>query len=903
MNWLIALSLIVLQLGATMMANAEVKNQELWGEGVSRELARHRAANISDLRYRLSFDLVPGATKIKGREEIRLKLNGAAGPVILDFRDLDEQGRVVEGAVGDVTVNGSAVNELRQTGGHIILPARHFKSGENTIAMNFETGVAAANRPVIRYQDRDDGGEYVYTLFVPMDASLAFPCFDQPDLKARFTLTTTVPTAWTVVTNTREEIVTRNGTNSVWFFRETHPISTYLFAFAAGPFKEIAGEGGSVPLRVLVRRSKLQRANEEWPEVERLTRQGVEHMVKFFDQPFPFTKYDQVLIPGFAYGGMEHAGATFLREDSVLFRTVPTKSDKLNRASLILHELAHQWFGDLVTMRWFDDLWLKEGFANFMASHAMAAMEQHRDSEGKAGQYRDREGAGEAAIWKRFYQTHKPPAYAIDSTKGTTPIYQEVRNLKDAKSAYGAIVYQKAPSLLRALTFVIGEENFRDGVRLFLKEHAYANAEWSDLIGAFERASKRELHAWADSWVKRRGAPQVDVEWSCDGRGLIESFEIRQRDILDESGVWPIKTRLLLAYDDAESQRITSSFDGERTTIRDAVGRKCPAYVFANDGDFGYGVFMLDAKSRAAVMSRIGGIGDPFLRAMLWGALWDAVREAELNPRDYIALVLKTLPTEADLELTQSLLDRATRAFERYLSTTEQSAIAPQIESLFFDRMMKAGEADLRITYFRAFRSAATTPVARGRLKDLLSGKTRAPGVEIKPLDRWRIIAALLARQDAEAESLLDAERKRDASDDGRKQAYITEAARSDAATKGRYFNDYLGVSPNGRATPEDWVEGSLAAFNSPNQSSLTLPYLKPALEALPQVKRERKIFFTLAWLNAFIGGQQSRQALDQVREFLRDNRLDRDLELKVLEVMDELERTVKIRARFAAEK
>ncbi|HEV2666747.1 MAG TPA: ERAP1-like C-terminal domain-containing protein, partial [Blastocatellia bacterium] len=486
-------------------------------------------------------------------------------------------------------------------------------------------------------------------------------------------------------------------------------------------------------------------------------------------------------------------------------------------------------------------------------------------------------------------------AYAIDSTKGTTPIYQEVRNLKDAKSAYGAIVYQKAPSLLRALTFVIGEENFRDGVRLFLKEHSYSNAEWSDLIAAFERVSKQKLQAWADAWVKRRGAPQVDVEWNCDAQGLIESFEIRQRDVLDEGGLWPIKTRLLLAYDDAEAQQITASFDGERAAIRDAVGKRCPAYVFANDGDFGYGRFMLDAKSRAAVMSRIGGIRDPFLRAMLWGALWDAVREAELNPRDYIALVLKALPAEADLELTQSLLDRAARAFERYLSAPEQSAIAPQIESLFFDRMMKAGDADLRITYFRGFRLAATTSGARGQLKDLLSGKTRAPGVEIKPLDRWRMVAALLARQDAEAESLLDAERKRDASDDGRKQAYIAEAARADAATKRRYFDDYL----NNRATPEDWVEGSLAAFNTPSQTSLTLPYLKSALEALPQVKRERKIFFTLAWLNAFIGGHQSRQALDQVQEFLRANRLDHDLELKVLEVMDELERTVKIRAKF----
>ncbi|MGH9766284.1 MAG: M1 family metallopeptidase [Blastocatellia bacterium] len=864
------------------MANDEVKNQELWAEGVSRELARRRAANISDLRYRLSFALFPGEARIKGREEIRLKLNNATDPVILDFRDLDERGRVIEGAVSNVMVNNAAVSDLRQAGGHIVLPARHFKSGENTITMDFETGVAAANRPIIRYQDRDDGSEYIHTLFVPMDASLAFPCFDQPDLKARFTLTAAVPTIWTVATNTREQTVTRNGANSIWSFRETHPISTYLFAFAAGPFKQIAGDGGSVPLRVLVRQSRLQRAKEEWPEVERLTRDGMKHMIEFFGQPFPFTKYDQVLIPGFAYGGMEHAGATFLREDSILFRTIPTKNDKLNRASLVLHELAHQWFGDLVTMRWFDDLWLKEGFANFMASHAMAAMEQYRDREG-------------AAIWKRFYQTHKPLAYGIDSTKGTTPIYQEVRNLKDAKSAYGAIVYQKAPSLLRSLTFVIGEENFRDSVRLFLKEHAYANAEWSDLIGAFEHVSKQKLQAWADAWVKRRGMPQVDVEWKCDARGLIDSFEIRQRDVLDEGGVWPVKTRLLLAYDDAEPQWITARFDGKQATIREAAGKKCPAYVFANDGDFGYGRFMLDARSREAAIARIGSVKDPFLRTMLWGALWDAVREAEMNPRDYITLALKTLPNETDLELTQSLLDRATRAFERYLSKPEQTAIAPQIERYVFDRMMKAGEVDFRIIYFRAFRSAATTAEARGRLKDLLTGKLRAPGVEIRPLDRWRIITALLARQDSEAESLYDAERKRDPSDNGRKQAYIAEAARAETSTKQQYFNDYL----NNRAVPEDWVEGSLAAFNTPNQSSLTLPYLKPALEALPQVKRERKIFFTLAWLNAFIGGQQDRQALDQTREFLRTSRIDRDLELKVLEVMDELERTARIRAKF----
>lgn len=660
MNRWIALALIVFQLGATTMANNQAEEVSLVVEGVSRELARRRASAISDVRYRLRLELAAGASRIRGREEIKLKLADTKDDVILDFRDLDPQGKSIEGVISNVKVNGQIVKDFSQTGGHIIFPARHFNAGENTIALDFETGVAAANRPIIRYKDADDGSEYIYTLLVPMDASLAFPCFDQPDLKARFTLGVSTPEDWIVISNTEIE----KSSPTLTELKETHPISTYLFAFAAGPFKKLESEGSPLPMRLFVRQSKLARAQEEWPETMKLTREGMAHFVDFFHQPFPFTKYDQVLIPGFAYGGMEHAGATFLREDAILFRSTPTRNDKLGRASLVLHELAHQWFGDLVTMRWFDDLWLKEGFANYMASHAMA------------GIY----GADE--IWKRFYQAHKPLAYQIDSTKGTTPIYQEVRNLKDAKSAYGAIVYQKAPSLLHALSFLIGEEKFRDGVRAFLKEHAYANAEWNDLIRAFEKASGQKLNLWANAWVKRRGMPEVRVEWSCDGKGAIDRFELRQHDVLGEGRAWPVKTRLLLAYDDTENLRLTAQLEGARIAVPEAIGKKCPAYVFANDRDYGYGRFMLDARSRDAVIARIGAIEDPFHRTMLWGALWDAVRETEMKPLAYVELVAKSLPAERDEALTQSLLARATQAFQRYLSPARQNEIAPRLESL-----------------------------------------------------------------------------------------------------------------------------------------------------------------------------------------------------------------------------
>src|SRR5262249_14801696 len=246
-----------------------------------------------------------------------------------------------------------------------------------------------------------------------------------------------------------------------------------------------------------------------------------------------------------------------------------------------------------------------------------------------------------------------------------------------------------------------------------------------------------------------------------------------------------------------------------------------------NERDFGYGRFMLDARSREAVIARIGEVRDPFLRIMLWGALWDAVRETEMKPMDYINLAAKSLPGENDEELAQSLLGRTAHAFERYLSAAQQKEVSPRLESLLFDRMTKASELGTRITYFRAFRNLATTEEARAQLKQILSGKLMLAGVEIKPLDRWQIITRLLAQSDAEAQNLLEAERKRDTSDFGRKQAYLAEAARADSATKHRYFDDYV----RNRAVPEDWIDGSLGSFNSWNQAALTLPYLKPALE------------------------------------------------------------------------
>jgi aminopeptidase N len=860
--------------------------------GVARSLARWRADHYSNVRYALEVEIEPGAPLLKGTATIRVTLDDQADGLVLDWRTTPAKPGQPQARAWEIEVNGRSAGDARQVNDHILIPGAYLVKGENVVRLRFESPIATSGSAVTRYLDREDNSEYIYTLFVPSDASTAFPCFDQPDLKARFTLDITTPIAWKVITNTdavETESESKTGgargnekeSTKRTRFRETEPLSTYLFAFAAGEFTELRDESSSLPMRLFVRKSKAERARKELAEVFRLNREGLAFLARYFDYKFPFPKYDMVIVPEFAYGGMEHAGATFLREEAILFPVDPTANDLLSRAELMFHEAAHQWFGDLVTMRWFDDLWLKEGFATFMAYKAIEAiMPEHN-------------------AWKAFHQRTKPQAYLTDVTKGTTPIWQEIANLSAAKSAYGNIVYRKAPSMLRQAEFFLGEDKFQEAVRRLLKEHAFGNAEWADLVRAFERTSKQKLDAWASAWVKRRGMADVRAEWSADARGRINSFTIKQQDVLGEGGAWPMRVRLLLAYDDAPAETVTAMLNGSgATSVPGLIGKRRPAYVFANAGDYGYGRFLLDDESERAVLGRLGEVRDDFLRALLWGSLWDSVREARLAPSTYIDLAIKLLPAERDEVTAQSIMGRASTAFNRYLVDAQAKEVAPRLEQLFAERMLNAETAGLRITYFRALQSIATTSEARATLKKILRGEVKVPGMTLRSRDRFDIITALLARDDREAPALLEAQSAADTTDDGKRYSFAAGAARADASVKKRYYDAYV----HDPKLAESWIEASLGPFNPIPQSSLTLPYLDPALRELPVLKRTRKIFFVNGWLAAFIGGHCDGRALSTVQNFLqREQALDRDLRLKVLEVADGLQRCVRIRTKFKA--
>jgi aminopeptidase N len=844
--------------------------------GVSRTLAAWRASHYDRVSYGLRISIGAAADALDGELELRVTLRGAPVDLILDWRPPPG------GAVRDVAVNGAPIVRPRYAREHLVVPAGRARRGENVVVLRFGVPIAAAGTAVTRYADREDGTAYVYSLLVPSDASTLFPCFDQPDLKARFTLALETPERWEAVSNAPAIGADVQAGRRHTAFRASEPISTYLFAFAAGPFAVIADGGGEGGLldpgsRLYVRASRLERARREAHGVFALHRRGLEFLAGWFGFPFPFPKHDLVLVPEFPYGGMEHAGATFLREEAVLFPAAPSGTDRLRRAQLLFHETSHQWFGDLVTMRWFDDLWLKEGFANLMAAKATEALLP---------------GTG---AWTAFQQL-KTTAYRTDATRGTTPVSRPLANLSAAKSQYGSIVYGKAPAVLRQAEFYLGPDTFRRAVQALVRERAYGVADWSDLVRAFERASGRRLDGWADAWVKRRGMPTVRVEWRAGPDGRIERFALTQSDALRGGTVWPMRVALALAGDGTATETLPVALEGRRVEMAALAGRPAPRFVFANHGDFGYGRFPLDDASRAAVLDDVGAVADADLRALLLDALWEEVRDARLAPLDYIGVALERIPAERDEVVVANLLARTQHAVRTYLSGAQREGVAHAVERLLAAGMRGAPDVGLRIQHFRAHVAVAASGEARRTLKALLAGAEALPDVPLHARDRFRIVERLLTVGDADGPRLLAAESAADRSDDARRYAFAAGAAQEDAAAKARYFAAFV----DDATLAESWAEAALAPFNAVEQAGLTAPYLGRALAALPQLKRRRKIFFVNHWLAAFLGGQTAAASAAAVARFLEQAKLDRDLRLKVLEAADDLERTVRIRARFA---
>ncbi|HEV8150287.1 MAG TPA: M1 family aminopeptidase, partial [Gemmatimonadales bacterium] len=682
------------------------------GHGVSRRLALWRAATVREVRYELALDVSSPDSAI-GRIIIRFARTGGADAV------LDYRGR----RLTNMSVNGASLAVTpAHNGNHVRIPARLLVAGENAVELAFISDIAPTGAGIIRVHDPVDQSDYLYTLLVPADANQLFPCFDQPDLKARLAFTLTFPSSWTAVANGSLTRADTTGSRITGHFAETRPLPTYLIAFAAGPWTRFSRNEGGRSISLYLRRSRAREADPD--TLLALQHRALAWMEAYYGRPFPFEKFDLLLAPAFPFGGMEHPGVVMYNEDRFIFRERPTLTRRLGRFSTILHETAHQWFGDLVTMRWFDDLWLKEGFATYMAAKGLAELAPSSDA------------------WKSFYQSNKPPAYAVDQTSGTTPLWQAMQNLDEAKSAYGAIVYNKAPSVLKQLNFLVGDSAFQSGVRRFLAAHAYANATWRELLTSLIR-DPATAAGFGRNFMLRPGMPLVETRLTVRA-GHVGRLTLLQRaaqPALSGATPWPMRTQVVLAYSDSAPLNLPVTLSGAVTEVTAAVGRPAPRFVFPNAGDYGYFVSLLDSASvRALEHGALRSVPDALLRSMLWGALWDQVRALRLDPERLARLTLSELPLERDEQIVPSLLGRLERTLRAYLPPARAETLQRAAERVLWE--MTADPArpyGIRRAALDALTAITATPEAVTRLTTLLNADSAA-GEPLRDPTRWSVV-------------------------------------------------------------------------------------------------------------------------------------------------------------------
>ncbi|MFK7740319.1 MAG: M1 family metallopeptidase [Planctomycetota bacterium] len=897
-------------LGLSLLAAGAMQQDP--APGVSRELARARAQQIRDVDYDLRFALTEKCDTVTGTLFLRFRLDDEKEPnqpVILDWA-----GEAIE----SLTINRSPTDPQR-VANHIVLPTSLLGAGWNGVRIRFTSRIAATGTPLSLYHDTTDDERYYYTLLVPADAHGLFPCFDQPDLRARFRLELDLPDRWTAVSNAapvdakKEEAKPEpapevNG--RLWRFARTKPLPTYLFAFACGPFAEfqppqpaVAGITSDDPMRVLLRTSRLKDLDRD--AITRLHHDGIAWLTKAFAVPYPFDKLDLVLLPGFPYGGMEHAGAIFYRESALVFDHPPTVDEQVRRSTLVYHELSHQWFGNLVTMRWFDDLWLKEGFATFYGYRAMAALEPKQRA------------------WLRFLQRVKPSAYAVDATPGTTPVFQELQNLADAKSAYGAIVYNKAPAVLRALFSQLGEEAFQAGVKHFLEAHAYGCADWRQLAAALENAARRDLGRWSERWLLAPSMPQVRIAWQAGDDGKVTAATVSQRPISQRptaprptdqdkapagepstkpnsaTEAWPLELELLVIAADGTRTVRSVRTDAASTEISELVGKPSPVAILANPQDIAYGQFVPDAVTTQWLLQNTPDQEDPLVRAAATSALFEAVREAELDPAALAELLLRQIAEESDADTHRWLLSRLTTCIHRYLGEDRGEDLRTRTRNLLLEQLRQDGTSGREL---HTFRYLARFAGGDTRALDLCrsvatSSSEMPPGLQPGKLDRFRAAAALIASGAEDADATLDALIESMTGKDIGKELFLARAATPTAASKQKYFEQFLVADE----PPEQWTQASLSWFHWTGQQELTASYLRLALDQVDWVKTNRRIFFMPAWLDAFINSHSSPEALATVDEFLAERELSDDVRRKLLQSRDGLERAVRIRQAFAS--
>src|SRR5258705_1815576 len=827
--------------------------------GVSEALARERAA-FSAVRYELGFTLpVNRQQPVEGTLRLSVTLV-AAGRIVIDFSAPKE--RVHSVRVGDAVVVPVYTED------HLAIPAEATRAGENRVSIDFTAGDAALNR----------NDEFLYTLFVPARAHLTFPCFDQPDLKGRYTLSLDVPAGWEAVANAAEAERETAAGRIRMRFSETKPLPTYLFGFVAGKFAVERATRNGREMRMFHRETDAAKVGRNRDALFDLHASALAWLEDYTAIPYPFDKLDFILIPSFQFGGMEHAGAILYNAANLMLDESATQNQLLNRASTISHETSHMWFGDLVTMQWFSDVWMKELIANFMAAKIVIPSYPTVNHE------------------LRFVLSNYSDAYSVDRTAGSNPIRQPLTNLNDAGQLYGPIIYEKAPIVMRQLEMVVGEQRFRDGVREYLKKYAFGNATWLDLIRILDAKTPETLAAWSRAWVEERGRPEFTTALRVGKNNTVQRLTITMSDPLRRGLVWPQRMRVTLGYRGSQKELAVYAHARE-TVLREAAGMPKPLFILPNGGGLGYGLFLLDEQSAAYLLANMPQVGDALTRGAAWVTLWDNVLEGRIAPGRFIDAAMRALPEETDEQNTQRVLAYMSRAFWRFIPQEDRVARAPAIEGALRAGITRASSTSLKSAWFSAFRDDVLTADGVSWLARVWRRDEQIPGLPFVETDEIVMAMELAVREVPGWQQILQAQLDRTQNPDRKARfTFVMPALSADPQVRRAAFERFR-LLENRRREP--WVAESLVYLNHPLREADSERFIRPGLDLLAEIQRTGDIFFPGAWTGSMLWGHRSPRAAAMVHDFLaKELQYPQRLRWTVLSSADDLFRAAARSAR-----
>ena len=766
-------------------------------ENLTRVEAAARAEVVTDPRYRVALTVSddPAATTFRSATEI-------------DFTGLQD------GAESFIEVRASAIVSAELNGRQ--LPASAFdaqtgrlrldgiRAGANQLRVVADIEYSNAGVGLQRTVDSDDGEVYLYTHAEPYDAHGWFTCFDQPDIKGTYAVSMTGPARWSYVQNQPETARVDHGDGTCTVsFAETRPLSTYLIAAAAGPYVEVRDQYNGIPLVLYARKSLERELREQAPEIFEITKAGLAWYEEKFGVPYPFAEYKQLMVPEFNEGAMENPGCITINDELCIFKGPATATRKAYRRDVVLHEMAHMWFGDLVTMRWWNGLWLNESFATVMQLLAEA------------------DGLREESVWLGFTNATKVGALRADQMPTSHAVETPAPDIDTTLLNFDGITYNKGASALRQLVAYIGEDAFFLGLQRYIRAHAWQNATLEDLLGCFEAASGRDLTRWTHDWLETTGVSTLRTDLAVHG-GRITSIAVTQEsDVMRQHrirvGCYEMRRGRLVRTDQVEVD-----VDGPRTEIAALRGRRRPELLLINDDDLTYAKVRLDPRSLETVMAHLGDIADAHARALCWASVWDMTRDGELPTHDFIRLVTRQGVRETEATVVDDLLARAALAASEYSDPMQRDSLRAEMAATSLRQLRRvAAGSELQISWLNSLVSNAHRPGELRALRRILDGDARlAPGLVLSQTARWSIIDRLCTEGVA-GEALIAAELRRDRSDVGQRYALSARAAMPTAAAKRWAWNRINDPAVSGHD-----LAALIRGFQRRGQEGLTRDYL-----------------------------------------------------------------------------